>query len=205
MMKGKNRLVTLVALILLVATALSVGVTPPSHASGFGLFRRPVPYGGNIPISYNGNPVDCGWFRTPYALRGSNGWYETGIYLSCANRAYGQPVLATASGSVAYIEWNNSTFGNMIVLRHQSPEGPRYCYSVYGHLSNIYIRNGQCVGQGQTIGAIGWSGKTNKVRLYFAIRGQRSMNTYGWRGYHWTPSHPNNYNYVDPWAYCSRW
>jgi len=83
----------------------------------------------------------------------------------------GSPVMASAEGTVIISKtsgWNGG-YGLYIVISH--PNGTQ---TLYSHLSRVLVFNGQRVEQGQTIGAIGNTGKSTGPHLHFEIRGARN-------------------------------
>jgi len=77
----------------------------------------------------------------------------------------GSPVVAADSGYVVFAGWDNSGYGNLIILDHGN--GYR---TYYAHLSKILVRIGESVGQGQRIGSVGSSGNSTGPHLHFEIR-----------------------------------
>lgn len=79
----------------------------------------------------------------------------------------GTPVRASAQGTVilAKIGGYNGGYGNYIVIQH--PNGTQ---TLYGHLSTVYVNQGQVVEQGATIGAVGNTGRSSGPHLHFEIR-----------------------------------
>ncbi|BBC25348.1 peptidoglycan DD-metalloendopeptidase family protein [Pseudanabaena sp. ABRG5-3] len=77
----------------------------------------------------------------------------------------GTPILAAASGVVDYASWNDGGYGNMIDIRH--PDGT---ITRYAHMNELYVKEGQTVSQGQTIGAMGSTGFSTGPHLHFEIR-----------------------------------
>lgn len=76
----------------------------------------------------------------------------------------GDPVYATDAGVVVYSGWNDYGYGNMIMVDHGND-----WQSLYAHLSAIWVGCGESVGQGQTIGAIGSTGKSSGSHLHFEL------------------------------------
>ena len=80
----------------------------------------------------------------------------------------GEPVLAVRAGLVISVK-NSKGMGNYIVLRHNLS-----LVTIYGHLSEIYVRKNQLVRQGDIIGAVGKTGNANyrsmQPHLHFEIR-----------------------------------
>ncbi len=78
----------------------------------------------------------------------------------------GTPVHAVARGRVDYTSDDFAAFGQVIIVNH----GDGY-YTLYGHLSEILVRQGQEVQGGQTIGRVGDSGTSLKgTVLHFEVR-----------------------------------
>jgi len=77
----------------------------------------------------------------------------------------GTPILAAASGVVDYATWHDGGYGNMIDILHADGTITRYA-----HMNELYVKEGQTVSQGQTIGAMGSTGFSTGPHLHFEIR-----------------------------------
>ena len=78
----------------------------------------------------------------------------------------GTPVHAVARGRVDFTSDDFAAFGQVIVLNH----GGGY-YTLYGHLSEILVKQDQEVTAGQTVGRVGDSGTSLKgTVLHFEVR-----------------------------------
>jgi murein DD-endopeptidase MepM/ murein hydrolase activator NlpD len=77
----------------------------------------------------------------------------------------GNPIYASDSGVVVYEGWNNSGYGNLVILDHGSG-----WQTVYGHLNEIYVDCGQSVYQGDIIAGLGTTGNSTGPHLHFEIR-----------------------------------
>lgn len=77
----------------------------------------------------------------------------------------GSPVFASDSGLVVYAGWNNTGYGNMVMIDH----GNGY-QTLYAHLSQVSVSCGSSVYQGSTIGASGSSGNSTGPHLHFETR-----------------------------------
>ncbi len=78
----------------------------------------------------------------------------------------GTAVRAVARGRVDFTSQDFAAFGQVVVVNH----GSGY-YTLYGHLSDILVRQGQEVTPGQTIGRVGDSGTSLKgTVLHFEVR-----------------------------------
>jgi murein DD-endopeptidase MepM/ murein hydrolase activator NlpD len=87
----------------------------------------------------------------------------------------GTPVLAAAGGTVRVAKSSgyNFGYGNYIIITHANGSE-----TVYAHLSRVLVSQGQTVGQGAQIGAIGSSGNSTGPHLHFEIRG--AYNPWAW-------------------------
>ncbi len=88
-------------------------------------------------------------------------WYHPGIDI--ANRAAPQ-VSAADSGTIISAGWDNSGYGNMVMIDHGNGYKTRY-----GHLSKIYVVVGQTVGRGNALGQMGSTGRSTGTHLHFEI------------------------------------
>lgn len=87
--------------------------------------------------------------------------YSRGLDISAP---YGDPVNAIFKGVVKYADWFEG-FGKMVIIYH----GSGY-YSIYGHLSDINIKDGELVDTGSEIGKIGDTESFYGNELYLEIR-----------------------------------
>lgn len=76
----------------------------------------------------------------------------------------GTPVQASAAGVVTLAEKDLYFTGGTIIVEHGHGLS-----SVYSHLSRIDVRKGQSVSRGQTIGAIGSTGRSTGPHLDWRI------------------------------------
>ncbi|MCM8795304.1 MAG: M23 family metallopeptidase [Candidatus Omnitrophica bacterium] len=70
----------------------------------------------------------------------------------------GKPVRAARLGRVITSQRNRG-MGNYVILRHSGN-----LITIYGHLSEIYVKKGQFVRQGEVIGLVGKSGNVKFSR-----------------------------------------
>jgi murein DD-endopeptidase MepM/ murein hydrolase activator NlpD len=84
----------------------------------------------------------------------------------------GAPVTATAHGVVVFARDFRLGWGNVIILRHAYMEGAQVLYldSLYGHLDQIFVREGEQVQRGQKIGTIGNNNGMYPAHLHFEMR-----------------------------------
>jgi murein DD-endopeptidase MepM/ murein hydrolase activator NlpD len=96
----------------------------------------------------------------------------------------GTPVLAAGDGVVFYAGEDKTTrfgpepdfYGNVIVIDHQFHDADgRPIYSLYGHLSEIEVKQGQKVKVGQEIGRVGSAGVATGSHLHFEVRADNAF------------------------------
>lgn len=87
--------------------------------------------------------------------------YNRGIHI---DSNYGEDVYSIFKGTVKYADWFDG-FGKMVIIHH----GGGY-YSIYGHLSEIEVRNGQNVDMREKIGKTGDTESFYGSELYLEIR-----------------------------------
>lgn len=88
-------------------------------------------------------------------------WYHPGVDI--ANPGL-PPVLAADSGKVVAAGWDNTGYGNMVLIDHGNGYRTRY-----GHMSHLYVIIGQTVGRGSPIGQMGSTGHSTGPHLHFEI------------------------------------
>ena len=76
----------------------------------------------------------------------------------------GAPVQAVYDGEAVFASWFQG-YGTLLILSH-----PRNVYSLYGHLSEISVREGDTVRQGEEVAHVGDTGSLTGPSLYFEIR-----------------------------------
>jgi murein DD-endopeptidase MepM/ murein hydrolase activator NlpD len=76
----------------------------------------------------------------------------------------GTPVYAADSGYVEVVGWDNSGYGNMILLNHGNGFVTRYA-----HLSAFNVEAGQSVKKGDLIGRVGSTGHSTGPHLHFEV------------------------------------
>lgn len=119
--------------------------------------------------SYLGLPLAKGtfWISSEFGKRKnpvSGEWKNhNGIDLAAAE---GTPVYAVKDGNAAFCIQNDPTFGNYIILSHDTGK----MTSVYAHLSRICINQYDFVKKGAIIGNVGHTGMATGDHLHFEIR-----------------------------------
>lgn len=77
----------------------------------------------------------------------------------------GTPVKAAAFGTVAFAGDGPPAYGKMVLLKHADGY-----FSVYAHLSQVLVRDGAALSQGQLLGRVGATGSVREPQLHFEIR-----------------------------------
>lgn len=122
-------------------------------------------------------PGYCGTQYDGYIGQGTFVWPSTETWLSgfdytpdtnhwgidIAGRM-GNPIFAADSGVVVYSGWNDRGYGYVIVIDHGNG-----WQTLYSHLSQIYAGCGASVSQGETIGAMGSTGRSTGPHLHFEL------------------------------------
>ncbi|WP_374547120.1 M23 family metallopeptidase [Rhodoblastus sp.] len=77
---------------------------------------------------------------------------------------YGEPVRATAAGRVVSAGPAGG-YGNMVEIDHGAGLATRY-----GHLSRIFVEEGQWISAGSELGAVGSTGRSTGPHLHYEVR-----------------------------------
>jgi murein DD-endopeptidase MepM/ murein hydrolase activator NlpD len=97
--------------------------------------------------------------RNPFS--GSSYEFHSGQDIEAA---WGDPVVAGASGLVTFVGWQNG-YGQLVVVNHGGGLTTRY-----GHLSHIDVVQGQTVARSQFIGRVGSTGRSTGPHLHYEVR-----------------------------------
>ena len=92
----------------------------------------------------------------------------------------GDPVYATAHGVVVFAKNYHVGWGNVVILRHAYYEGSelKYLDSLYGHLLDFKVEEGEQVKRGQLIGHIGNNNGMYDAHLHFEMRKNLTIGMY---------------------------
>src|SRR5262245_58862292 len=77
---------------------------------------------------------------------------------------YGAPVAAAGGGQVVFAG-RESGYGGLVIVDHGGRTD-----TLYGHLSALYVREGQQVRRGQMLGAVGATGRATGAHLHYEVR-----------------------------------
>lgn len=141
----------------------------PMTGSGLAYYnrtKRPPALAGNgdtsllFPLSIPA-PITSlfGWRQHPVL---GYGRFHTGIDVGADT---GTPVVASYSGQVSIADWLGG-YGLAVVLDH----GGKSQETLYGHLSELFVKSGEQVKQGEVIGRVGSTGMSTGPHLHFELR-----------------------------------
>lgn len=116
---------------------------------------------GEYRIPFNGTPI----VTSPYSNRVSP---ITGLPEFHLGQDFAQPagtkILASMSGKVVLAEYHNS-YGNYVILQHKNGT-----WTAYAHNSQLLVKVGQQVSQGDVLAIIGTTGDSTGIHTHFEIR-----------------------------------
>lgn len=125
-----------------IAQIITKGTKAIPSSRGTGRFQTPV----------NGR------LTSSYGNRGSG--FHTGIDLAAST---GTTISASDNGIVKFAGYHGS-YGNMILIDHGNGYVTRYA-----HASRLYVSSGQKVAKGQSIAAVGSTGRSTGPHLHFEV------------------------------------
>ncbi|MDQ6676468.1 MAG: M23 family metallopeptidase [Acidobacteriota bacterium] len=118
-------------------------------------------------------PVDgrlMGGFGSRSDPFSGEGAYHTGVDISAPT---GTQIRATADGRVQFAGFYNG-YGRLVIIDH----GNNY-QTYYAHLSSANVTEGQEIRRGQTVGAVGTTGRSTGPHLHYEVRiGSSPVNPY---------------------------
>jgi murein DD-endopeptidase MepM/ murein hydrolase activator NlpD len=79
----------------------------------------------------------------------------------------GAPIRAIGGGRVQEVAWDEE-LGLRVIIEHRIP-GRGDFFSIYGHLDQAWVREGQEIAAGEVIGTVGMTGKTTGPHLHLQI------------------------------------
>jgi len=129
------------------------GIEPPGV--GFGTLR------GRLPWPTEGRVIAA--FGAQVHPRFGTRTFRNGVDIEAGE---GRDVAAVYGGHVIYTGWFKG-YGNLIILDHDHEY-----YTLYAHVADILVKEGDDVRQGQRIGTVGDTGSLEGPRLYFEVRFQ---------------------------------
>ena len=122
-------------------------------------FEKPEPLKLNIPVEGKISS-NFGTRINPITKKGTS--FHSGIDFAAPQ---GTPVYAAEGGTVAKAEFNESGYGNLVIIQHSED-----LTTYYGHLSKISVKTGQKVNRQQLLGEVGSTGNSTGPHLHFEVR-----------------------------------
>lgn len=132
----------------------------PGHKGGYYTLD-----GKSLTSSYLASPMEFSRVTSGFAMRFHpilNQWKaHLGVDYGAPT---GTPVRTVGDGIVEFAGVQNG-FGNVVIVKHNNSD-----VTLYAHLSQIGVRLGQSVSQGQRVGAVGSTGWATGPHLHFEFR-----------------------------------
>ncbi|GIV80115.1 M23 family metallopeptidase [Litorilinea aerophila] len=132
----------------------AIAMRPPTKR----LMERPA---APIPADW---PYGSGYFIWPVYGWLSQGYRYDHRAVDIAAPA-GTFVMAADRGVVVRAGWNDQGYGRFVVIDHNIDY-----VTLYAHLTEIFVQEGEIVAQGQVIGSVGSTGNSTGPHLHFEIR-----------------------------------
>lgn len=109
-----------------------------------------------------------GWLSSGFGYRNESiysnhePYFHRGIDLASGE---GSPILAPSNGKIVYAGYNDSGYGNLIIIDHGYG-----LKTYYAHLASIYVKIGESVNRRQVIGSVGNTGHSKGAHLHYEVR-----------------------------------
>lgn len=127
--------------------------------------RGPVPAGTRITQPFGYDPTYPG--NSEHVHRGADfGVYYVATTAPCT-------FVCDLAG-----EWERTGYGNVVRGYYDDPDGTRW-WLLWAHLSEVWVRPGQVIAQGATVGVTGNTGYSTGAHLHFA-RGRNGHDNAHW-------------------------
>jgi len=137
----------------------------PSTPQGPGI------YNGTKPANVMPSGTRMQWPTSGHRITQYYGWRHTGLDI---DGDYSSPLYAAEAGTVIKAEtdgWNGG-YGRMVIIDHGGG-----IQTLYGHMNKLFVKVGDKVNRGQTIGMMGTTGRSTGTHLHFEVRvGGRRLN-----------------------------
>ena len=100
-------------------------------------------------------------------------------------------VKAVEGGTVKFSSWDNTGYGNAIIIEHK--DGSK---AIYAHLNSRLVNYNDPVSKGTTIGIAGSSGDSSGIHLHFEFSNRHAWTfykkKYGFDQFQWSDIYPNH-------------
>jgi len=104
-----------------------------------------------------------GGFIWPTVSRHITQYYRWGHSAIDIGGKLNSPIYASAGGKITHAGWGTG-YGNYIIIDHGNGQK-----TLYGHMTKLYVKVGDTVAQGETIGGLGSTGWSTGPHLHFEI------------------------------------
>jgi len=156
---------------------ISIGIVSliaVSFLAGCATSRKPTPVSAPKPVPAHESTVPSLWpikdgerivtspFGAPRPRGGNLARTHAGVDLKAPK---GAEVVTTAPGVVTYTGYDHGGYGNYVRIQHD----PIY-ETLYGHLSQIFVHQGNRVKRGGVIGKAGATGNATGPHLHYEVR-----------------------------------
>ena len=91
-------------------------------------------------------------------------WGKIHEAIDIAGSGEGSPIFAAGAGVVYAAKIGAYSLGNYVTIDHQNGY-----YTIYGHMRNLTVSEGQTVSKGQQIGTMGHTGFSTGTHLHFGL------------------------------------
>ena len=91
-------------------------------------------------------------------------WGKFHEAIDIAGSGEGSPIFAAGDGTVIAAKVNAYSLGTYVTINHNTGY-----YTIYGHMRNLTVREGQTVTKGQQIGTMGHTGFATGTHLHFGL------------------------------------
>ncbi len=122
--------------------------------SSYGIFNIP-------PSSSNIGGAKLTWPTPGHRINQYFKWRHTGIDI---DGDYSSPIYAADDGRVEYASSDRSGYGLHIIINHGGG-----IKTLYGHESKLFVKVGDSVTRGQTIGMMGCTGRCTGTHVHFEV------------------------------------
>lgn len=153
---NKNKLSVNQKLIIPNGQKIKYATTSKSRYSGISAIKDLVKPNRASPVASN----KMNWPTQGHRITQYYSWRHHG--LDIANKT-GTPLYAADTGTIEYAGWS-SGYGNNIVINHGGGKKTRYA-----HLSKFYVKKGNQVKKGESIGGMGSTGWSTGSHLHFEV------------------------------------
>ena len=91
-------------------------------------------------------------------------WGKLHEAIDISGSGEGSPIYAAGSGTVIAAKVNAYSLGTYVTINHNNGY-----YTIYGHMRNLTVKEGQTVTKGQQIGTMGHTGFATGTHLHFGV------------------------------------